>query len=125
MWLLFEGGHYSRLFKEIRYVCVIQVTNHTVMLTLMTTGKMVAPSSKQPFLNMNTLVLLIQVPVCVCSVYVCVCVCVCVCACACVSVCMCACVCACMRACVRACACVHVHVVSHCPFVHISSNLQL
>lgn len=31
-------------------------------LTFITTGYMVAPNSKQPFLNMKTLVLLMQVP---------------------------------------------------------------
>lgn len=37
-------------------------TLHTIGLTFITTGYIVAPNSKQPFLNMKTLVLLMQVP---------------------------------------------------------------
>ena len=43
-------------------VCYVGLGGRGLQLTLITTGWMVAPNSKQPFLNMNTPVLLIQVP---------------------------------------------------------------
>lgn len=61
-----ENTHDRYLRKELYrwYTIHTSHTNKWWPLTFMTTGWMVAPSSKHPFLNIKTPVLLIQVPVC-------------------------------------------------------------